>query len=70
MDSWQLLTSLLGVFCASLGWWLITLHNKHESLRRDHKDDMRELIDDMKKDLHALIQSLKEEMRTSIGRMK
>nr|WP_199065142.1 hypothetical protein [Chromobacterium sp. ASV5] len=81
MDPWQMLTSVLAMFSAALGWWLITLHNRHEKLRADHeelrvrvaekylqKDDMRDMMDDMKQDLHALIQSLKEEMRASLNR--
>ncbi len=73
---------LLTVLCSAMGWWLISLHNRHEALRKDHeelrvkvaekylqKDDMREWVDDMKADIHALIQSLKEEMRASIGRI-
>lgn len=78
MDPWQMLTSVLAMFSAALGWWLISLHNRHEKLRADHeelrvrvaerylqKDELRELIDDMKRDIHALIQSLRDELRAS-----
>ncbi|QIY81518.1 hypothetical protein [Chromobacterium violaceum] len=80
MDPWQMLTSVLAMFSAALGWWLISLHNRHEKLRADHeelrvrvaekylqKDELRELIDDMKKDIHALIQSLRDELRSYRG---
>lgn len=80
MDPWQMLTSVLAMFSAALGWWLISLHNRHEKLRADHeelrvrvaerylqKDELRELIDDMKKDIHSLIQSLRDELRSYRG---
>ncbi|KMN32092.1 hypothetical protein VI26_18165 [Chromobacterium sp. LK1] len=80
MDPWQMLTSVLAMFSAALGWWLISLHNRHEKLRADHeelrvrvaerylqKDELRELIDDMKKDIHTLIQSLRDELRSYRG---
>ncbi|OBU85883.1 hypothetical protein [Chromobacterium subtsugae] len=76
------LTGVLSLFSAALGWWLISLHNRHERLRADHEDlrvrvadeycrrvDLRDMVDDMKQDIHQAIAALREDMRASMSRM-
>lgn len=75
------LTGVLTLFSTAMGWWLISLHNRHELLRRDHedlrvevaskylaKDDVRDMFDNLKQDLHALLNSFKDEMRATTQR--
>ena len=68
---------LLGLLLTAVGWWLASLHNRHERLRADHdnlrveiagkyllKDEMRESIADLKEDMHGWINGLRDEVRS------
>ncbi|MBM2884115.1 hypothetical protein JFK97_06895 [Chromobacterium phragmitis] len=75
------LTGVLTISTSAFGWWLISLHNRHEKLRADHEDlrvrvadeycrrvDLRDMMDDMKQDIHQAIAALREDMRAGMGR--
>jgi hypothetical protein len=74
------LSGVLTLFCTAMGWWLISLHNRHEKLRADHeelrvrvaerylqKDDMVQMMENLKGDIHQLLQSFKSEVMATIG---
>jgi len=65
----SIMSGLLSILLAAIGWWLVNLHDKHERLRAAHeelrvevagqflkKDEIREMFSEFKRDLTELIE--------------
>jgi hypothetical protein len=59
------LSGVLTVFSTAMGWWLISLHNRHEKLRADHEELRVEVARDYmrKVDITAVITEFKSDIR-------
>lgn len=71
------ISGLLTVMCAAFGWWLMSLHDKHEALRKSHeelrvevagrylsKDDVKDMFFELKTDISGLITNLRDEIKS------